>query len=141
MDSPEQSASSSSLTGPSKECQKLEKASLILLDKCTKPRNSSDRMDQSLYTAGKEENTAYVMCVKQSTERVSVMKNVPVLVFYQCRGGQDRSLHHPQHRAGEDEVRRRGRPLPDGEDASHPAACHGADRGKDDKSCRDRTAF
>lgn len=53
--SPEQSANFSSLTGPSKECQKLEKASLTSLDKCTKPRNSLDRMDQSLYTAGKEE--------------------------------------------------------------------------------------
>uniref|UniRef100_A0A3B4YIB7 Receptor-type tyrosine-protein phosphatase F n=1 Tax=Seriola lalandi dorsalis TaxID=1841481 RepID=A0A3B4YIB7_SERLL len=51
MASPEQSASSSSLTGPSKECQKPERASSISLDKCTKPRNSLDRTDQSLYTA------------------------------------------------------------------------------------------
>ena len=58
MASPEQSANSSSLTGPSKECQKLEKASLISSDKCTKPRNSSDRMDQSQYTAGEEEKVA-----------------------------------------------------------------------------------
>lgn len=49
----------------------------------------------------------------------------------QCRGRQDWSLHHPQHRAGEDEVRRCGGHLPDGEDAPHPAARHGADRGID----------
>ncbi len=55
MASPEQSANSSSLTGLSKECQKLEKASLILSDRCTKLRNSLDRTDQSLYTAGKKQ--------------------------------------------------------------------------------------
>lgn len=48
----------------------------------------------------------------------------------QCRGGQDRSLHHPQHCAGEDEVRGSGRSLPDSEDTSHPAACDGADGGE-----------
>lgn len=63
----------------------------------------------------------------------------------QCWGGQDRCLHHPQHRAGEDEVRRSGRPLPDSEDTSHSAACHGADRGKYNclysVSHRDRMVF
>lgn len=52
--SPERSANFSSPTGPSKECPKLEKASSISLDKCTKPRNSLGRMDQSLYTAGND---------------------------------------------------------------------------------------
>lgn len=48
----------------------------------------------------------------------------------QCRGGQDRSVHHPQHRAGEDEVRGSGRSLPDGEDSAHPETGDGADRGE-----------
>lgn len=50
--SPEPSANSSSLTGLSRGCQKREKASSISSDKCTKPRSSLDRTDQSLYTAG-----------------------------------------------------------------------------------------
>lgn len=58
--SPERSASSSSPTGPSKGCQKPGRASSISSDKCTKPRNSSDRMDQSLYTAGREEAEAHI---------------------------------------------------------------------------------
>lgn len=45
-------------------------------------------------------------------------------------GGQDRSVHHPQHRAGEDEVRGGGGSLPDGEDSSHPETSNGADRGE-----------
>lgn len=51
---PEPSANSSSLTGRSRGCQKQEKASLISLDKCTKPRSSSDRTDRSLCIAGTE---------------------------------------------------------------------------------------
>lgn len=57
----------------------------------------------------------------------NAVMNVCVCVFSQCWGRQDRSLHHPQHRSGADEVRGRGGSLPDGEDAPHPAARHGAD--------------
>lgn len=52
MDSHGQSGSSSSRTGPNRECQNQERASSISLGRCTKPRSSSGRMDQSLSTAG-----------------------------------------------------------------------------------------
>lgn len=51
-------------------------------------------------------------------------------VALQCRRGQDRRVHHPQHRAGEDEVRGRGGHFPDGEDAAHPETGHRPDRGE-----------
>lgn len=84
MDNPEQSASSSLLTGPSKECQKLEKASLISSDKCTKQRSSLDRTDQSLYTAGEEEclrradtSVVYLMIVLLSCAHAGLLsKNI-----------------------------------------------------------------
>ena len=50
--------------------------------------------------------------------------------LFQCRGGPDRGLHHPEHCAGEDAVRGRGGHLPDGEDAADAEARHGADGGK-----------
>lgn len=44
--------------------------------------------------------------------------------------GPDRRVHHPQYRAGEDEVRGRGGHLPDRQDAAHPEARHRPDRGE-----------
>lgn len=52
MDSPELSDSSSSLIGRSRVFQSPEMASLTSLVKSTKPRNSSAKWGQSLYTAG-----------------------------------------------------------------------------------------
>ncbi len=46
------SGSFSSLTGQSKECQKLERDSSTLLAKSIKLRSNLDKMDQSLCTAG-----------------------------------------------------------------------------------------
>lgn len=42
----------------------------------------------------------------------------------------DWRLHHAQHRAGEDALRRCGGHLPDGEDVANPAAGDGPDRGE-----------
>lgn len=55
--------SSSSLIGQNKGCQKLERALLTSLAKCIKPRNSSDRMDPSLCTAGKGNQWQLPLCV------------------------------------------------------------------------------
>lgn len=52
MDSPELSDSSSSLIGRSRVFPSPEMASLTSLVKSTKPRNSSAKWGQSLYTAG-----------------------------------------------------------------------------------------
>lgn len=51
-------------------------------------------------------------------------------VRQQCWSRKDRRVHHPQHRAGEDEVRRSGGHLPDCQDAAHPEARHRSDRGE-----------
>lgn len=48
----EQCASSSSLIGRSKVCPNPGRASSISSAKCTKPRSSLARMDQSVFTAG-----------------------------------------------------------------------------------------
>lgn len=88
MASPEQSANSSSQTGLSKECQKLEKASLISSDRCTKPRNSLDRTDQSLYTAGKKQRwhriTAKTRQICSLLQRFTVHFMVSALISCQA---------------------------------------------------------
>lgn len=48
----------------------------------------------------------------------------------QRRRRQNWSLHHPQHRLGADEVRRRGGHLSDGENAADAETGHGADGGE-----------
>ncbi len=48
---------------------------------------------------------------------------------------KDRCVHHPQHRAGEDEVRGSGGHLPDCQDAAHPEARHRSDRGELSRCC------
>ena len=48
----------------------------------------------------------------------------------QCRGRPYRRLHHVEHRAGADEVRGRGRHVPDGENAQNTETRHGTNRGK-----------
>ena len=48
---------------------------------------------------------------------------------FQRRGGTDRGLHQPLHRAGEDAVRGGGGRLPDGEDTPDAETRHGADGG------------
>ena len=54
---------------------------------------------------------------------------ISTISYPQCRGGTDRGLHQPLHRAGEDAVRGGGGRLPDGEDPEDPEAGHGADQG------------
>ena len=53
MDSHAPSGSSSSLTGPSRECPSQAKDSSTSLARCTRPRSSLDRRDQLPSTAGR----------------------------------------------------------------------------------------
>lgn len=57
------SASSSSLIGQNKECQKLGRVSLTSLDKSIKQRNSLDKMDPSACTAGAPDFWASSVCL------------------------------------------------------------------------------
>jgi len=50
--------------------------------------------------------------------------------LFQCRGGEDGSVHQPLHRAGADAVRGRGGPLPDCPHTQDTAHIHGPDRGR-----------
>lgn len=141
MVSHEQFVSSSSLTGQSKECQNQGRDLLTSLAKCTKLKNSSARMGPSRCTAGKMPCPAY-MRMLLSPRPSQMISGLVCCCYYntyctvdpQCWSREDWRVHHPQHRAGENEVRGRGRHLPDGQDAAHPETCHRPDRGQ--RPCR-----
>lgn len=133
-------------------CQSPGRASSTSSAKCTRPRSSSARTAPSLSTAGELHHPPPPRAppsfrlgrLRPGRPAVSPRPHGLVRCAPECRlplqrrCGQDRRLHHAQHRAGADAVRRRGGHLPDGEDAADPEASHGADGGEAGRSSRGR---
>lgn len=112
---------SSLLIGRNKVYPSRAMVSSISLDKCTKLRNSSVRMDQLRCTAGEGWYSSITVCFNA----VIHLK----MWFLQCGSWSNGGIYHPQYRIGTNAVWRGSGCVPNGQDTKNAATGHGSNWG------------